>query len=64
MRQLNAAKTLRDSAEELQIWLDYMEIGKMLELKKQAKIYASNPENDSIRALVLKEIEVLQEHTE
>jgi len=55
---------LRDSAEELQIWLDYMEIGKMLELKKQAKIYASNPENDSIRALVLKEIEVLQEHTE
>lgn len=34
LRSLNHVKQIRDSAEELQIWLDYLEVGKMLELRK------------------------------
>lgn len=63
MRQLNHVKQIRDSADELQIWLDYLEVGKMQELRKQAKAFAAKPEEPQ-GALILKEIEVLLEHTE
>ena len=64
MRQLNHVKQIRDSAEELQIWLDYLEVGKMQPLRRLAKSFASKPEDEAQRSIILKEIEILLEHTE
>jgi hypothetical protein len=64
MRQLNHVKQIRDNAEELQIWLDYMEVGRMTELRKTAKAFAATPEDEPLRALILKELEGLLEHVE
>jgi len=63
---LKACKGVRDSAEELQIWLDYMEIGKMTHLRKLTKNFdkKEKAEDANQRSLILKELEVLLEHTE
>ena len=41
-----------------------MEVGRMSELRKQAKAFAAKPEDEPQRALILKEIEILLEHVE
>jgi hypothetical protein len=57
-------KQIKDRAEELQISMDYLEPGKIRQLKGNVKHLISNSDEEAIRNSVLQEINLLIEVSE
>lgn len=55
---------IKDRAEELQISMDYLEAGKIRQLRIQSKQLVSSSEEESVRTATLNEIESLIETSE
>lgn len=64
LKKLEGWKKVRERAEELTISMDYLEGGRLKELRSRVRKFLMVPEEDETRLPVVEEIEVLVELSE
>jgi len=64
LKKLEGWKKVRERAEELTISMDYLEGGRLKELRSRVRKFLTAPEEDETRLPVVEEIEVLIEMSE
>lgn len=64
IKKLEGWKKVRERAEELTISMDYLDLGKLKELRSRVRKFLNSPEEDETRLPVIEEIEVLIELSE
>lgn len=64
LKKLEGWKKVRERAEELTISMDYLEGGRLKELRSRVRKFLMVPEEDETRLPVVEEIEVLIEMSE
>ena len=64
LKKLEGWKKVRERAEELTISMDYLEGGRLKELRSRVRKFLMAPEEDETRLPVVEEIEVLIELSE